>query len=242
MKKNPIALVTGGSKRIGKQICIDLAKNNYDIIIHYNKSKIPANDLKKEIIELGVRCEVIKCDFNKRQEVDKFYTNASKLLGKISCLINNASVFENDKIHNFTSKSWNKHLDTNLYAPIKLSKDFAKQHENNTHGNIINILDQGVINPSIAFFSYNISKAALHSATIILAKSLAPNIRVNAIGPGPTIKNEYQSDKNFKKQIKSTLLKRGSKPQDISNTLNYILETESLTGQLIVVDGGEHLV
>ena len=241
MKKNSIALVTGGSKRIGKQICIDLAKNNYDIIIHYNKSRALANKLKKEIIELGVRCETIKCDFNNRKEVDKFYPKASKLLGKISCLINNASVFENDRIHNFTSKSWNKHLDTNLYAPIKLSKDFAKQHENATHGNIINILDQGVVNPSIAFFSYNISKAALHSATIILAKSLAPNIRVNAIGPGPTIKNEFQSDKNFKKQINSTLLKRGSKPKDISNTLNYILETESLTGQLIVVDGGEHL-
>ena len=241
MKKNSIALVTGGSKRIGKQICVDLAKNGYDIIIHYNKSKTSANILKSEIAALGVRCEIIKCNFNDRSQVDKFYSKASKLLGKISCLINNASVFENDKILNFTPKSWDKHLDTNLYAPIKLSKDFAKEYKNEKNGNIINILDQGVINPSIAFFSYNISKAALHSATVILAKSLAPNIRVNAIGPGPTIKNEYQSDKNFKKQVKSTLLKKGSKPTDISNTLNYILATESLTGQLIVVDGGEHL-
>ena len=242
MKKNSIALVTGGSKRIGKQICIDLAKNGYDIIIHYNKSKVPANILKNEILSLGARCKTIKCDFNNRKQVDKFYSKASKLLGKISCLINNASVFENDKIYNFTEKSWDKHLDTNLYAPIKLSKDFAKAYKDEKNGNIINILDQGVINPSIAFFSYNISKSALHSATVILAKSLAPNIRVNAIGPGPTIKNEYQSDKNFKKMVKSTLLKKGSKPKDISNTLNYILETESLTGQLIVVDGGEHLV
>ena len=241
MKKNPIALVTGGSKRIGKQICVDLAKNGYDIIIHYNKSKTSANILKREIAALGVRCETIKCNFNDRRQVDKFYSKASKLLGKISCLINNASVFENDKIHNFTPKSWDKHLDANLYAPIKLSKDFAKKYKNEKNANIINILDQGVINPSTTFFSYNISKAALHSATVILAKSLAPNIRVNAIGPGPTIKNEYQSDKNFKKQVKSTLLKKGSKPTDISNTLNYILATESLTGQLIVVDGGEHL-
>lgn len=241
MKKNPIALVTGGSKRIGKQICLDLAKNNYDIIIHYNKSKNQANNLKKEIIELGARCETIKCDFNKRSEVDKFFTKATKLLGKINCLVNNASVFENDKISNFTSKSWNKHLEANLYAPIKLSQDFAKKINSNDHGNIINILDQGVINPSTIFFSYNISKAALHSATIILAKSLAPYIRVNAIGPGPTIKNEFQSDKNFRKQVKSTLLKKGSKPSDISKTLNYILETKSLTGQLIIVDGGEHL-
>jgi NAD(P)-dependent dehydrogenase (short-subunit alcohol dehydrogenase family) len=119
MRKNPIALVTGGAKRIGKQICIDLAKNSYDIIIHYNKSKVSASELRKEIIELGVRCEIIKCDFNNKKEVDKFYPKATKLLGKISCLINNASVFENDKIHNFTSKSWNKHLDTNLYPPIK---------------------------------------------------------------------------------------------------------------------------
>ena len=241
MKKNPIALVTGGSKRIGKQICVDLAKNGYDIIIHYNKSKTSANILKREIAALGVQCETIKCNFNDRSQVDKFYLKASKLLGKISCLINNASVFENDKILNFTPKSWDKHLDANLYAPIKLSKDFAKEYKNDKNANIINILDQGVINPSITFFSYNISKAALHSATVILAKSLAPNIRVNAIGPGPTIKNEYQSDKNFKKQVKSTLLKKGSKPADISNTLNYILATESLTGQLIVVDGGEHL-
>ena len=240
-KNTKIVLITGAGKRLGEATALKLHSLGMNIIIHYNKSKIPANILKREIVALGVRCETIKCNFNDRRKVDKFYSKASKLLGKISCLINNASVFENDKILNFTPKSWDKHLDTNLYAPIKLSKDFAKEYKNEKNGNIINILDQGVINPSTTFFSYNISKAALHSATVILAKSLAPNIRVNAIGPGPTIKNEYQSDKNFKKQVKSTLLKKGSKPTDISNTLNYILATESLTGQLIVVDGGEHL-
>ena len=132
-------------------------------------------------------------------------------------------------------------MNINLYAPLLLSKEFKKQLPKKSSGHIINILDQNVINPDTSFFSYSISKSALLSATIIMAKSFAPNIRVNAIGPGPTLKNIHQSKKHFDKSLKKTLLKIGSPPEEIAKTVKFLLESKSITGQFIAVDGGEHL-
>ncbi len=241
MKSNKTILITGGSKRIGKQICEDLALAGYNLIIHYNKSREDAKKLQKRIKELNVQCKIIKCDLRKRDTLESFFKKASTLIGPISCLINNASVFKNDKAVSFNIKQWDEHVAINLFAPLKLSQDFKKMLPKNMNGHIINILDQNVINPETSFFSYSVTKSALHSATIILAKAFAPNIRVNSIGPGPTIKNQHQSNKHFKNQVKKTLLKTGSSPKEISRSVKFILESTAITGQFIAVDGGEHL-
>ena len=239
-KKNNI-LITGGSKRIGKEISLAVANNENNIIIHYHKSLKEASKLKESVEKLGSQCAVIKCDLSKKKSVEGLIKRANKFFGPVNHLINNASVFENDNINNFTIDSWNKHMNINLYAPLKLSQDVRKLLPAKSKGHIINILDQNVIKPEISFLSYSLSKATLYSATKILAKSFAPNIRVNAIGPGPTIKNVNQSSRHFDKSVKKTLLKIGSPPEEIARTVKFLLESRSITGQFILVDGGEHL-
>ena len=241
MKKQSNVLITGGSQRIGKQICEDLAKAGYNIIIHYNNSASEAKKLQKKIIKHNVKCKIIKCDLRKRKDLNGFLKKATKLLGPIHCLINNASIFKNDNAFSFNIELWNEHLSINLYAPLKLSQDFKKLIPEKSNGHIINILDQCVLNPETTFFSYSISKSAMYTATIILAKSFAPNIQVNAIGPGPTLKNKHQTLKHFKKQVKKTILKIGSPPDEISKSVIFILKSKAITGQFIAVDGGEHL-
>ena len=239
-KKNNI-LITGGSVRIGKEIALAISNSSNNIIIHYHQSFNQASALKKSVEKLGSQCAVIKCDLSKKRSTEGLIKRAGKFFGPINFLINNASVFENDNINNFTVDSWNKHMNVNLYAPLKFSRDLKKLLPTKSKGHIINILDQNVLKPDISFLSYSLSKAALYSATKVLAKSFAPNIRVNAIGPGPTIKNVHQSSKNFEKSIKKTLLKVGSPPKEIARTVKFLLESNSITGQFIVVDGGEHL-
>jgi len=239
-KKNNI-LITGGSVRIGKEIALAISNSSNNIIIHYHQSFNQASALKKSVEKLGSQCAVIKCDLSKKRSTEGLIKRAGKFFGPINFLINNASVFENDNINNFTVDSWNKHMNVNLYAPLKFSRDLKKLLPTKSKGHIINILDQNVLKPDISFLSYSLSKAALYSATKILAKSFAPNIRVNAIGPGPTIKNIHQSSKHFEKSIKKTLLKIGSPPKEIARTVKFLLESNSITGQFIVVDGGEHL-
>ena len=239
-KKNNI-LITGGSVRIGKEIALAISNSSNNIIIHYHQSFNQASALKKSVEKLGSQCAVIKCDLSKKRSTEGLIKRAGKFFGPINFLINNASVFENDNINNFTVDSWNKHMNVNLYAPLKFSRDLKKLLPSKSKGHIINILDQNVLKPDVSFLSYSLSKAALYSATKILAKTFAPNIRVNAIGPGPTIKNVHQSSKHFEKSIKKTLLKIGSPPKEIARTVKFILESNSITGQFIVVDGGEHL-
>jgi len=239
-KKNNI-LITGGSVRIGKEIALAISNSSNNIIIHYHQSFNQASALKKSVEKLGSQCAVIKCDLSKKRSTEGLIKRAGKFFGPINFLINNASVFENDNINNFTVDSWNKHMNVNLYAPLKFSRDLKKLLPTKSKGHIINILDQNVLKPDISFLSYSLSKAALYSATKILAKSFAPNIRVNSIGPGPTIKNVHQSSKHFEKSIKKTLLKIGSPPKEIARTVKFLLESNSITGQFIVVDGGEHL-
>ena len=241
MNKNNNILITGGSIRIGKEIALAISNSSNNIIIHCYKSLNEASQLKKSVEKLGSKCAVIKCDLSKKRSAEGLIKKAGKFFGPINCLINNASVFENDNINNFTVDSWDKHMNVNLYAPLKFSKDLKKLLPARSEGHIINILDQNVLKSDISFLSYSLSKAALHSATKILAKSFAPNIRVNAIGPGPTIKNIHQSSKHFEKSVKKTLLKIGSPPKEIARTVKFLLESNSITGQFIVVDGGEHL-
>ena len=240
MTENKVVLVTGGSLRVGRQICIDLAKDGYDVIIHYRKSKNQALNLKKEIIDMGVRCKTIQCDLSSSIQVGTLIKKSFKFFGSLYGLVNNASVFENDFAKSFNKKQWDKHISTNLFAPLKLSQDFYNiNKKSNSH--IINILDQSVQNPDTNFFSYSISKLGLHGATKILAKEFSPNVKVNSVAPGPTLKNVHQSEKHFKAKKRKTILKIGSPPEEISSTIKFILQSRSMTGQIIIVDGGEHL-
>ena len=239
MKKT--ILITGGSQRIGRSIALFLKDSNYNFIIHYNKSSKAARELKNIINSNGRDCEIVKTDLSKISDVKNMINRSKKFFGPIHAIVNNASLFINDNIENLNDKLWYDHMNINLYAPLIISKEFNKQLPKKSLGHIINILDQNVVNPDTSFFSYSISKSALLSATTIMAKSFAPNIRVNAIGPGPTLKNIHQSKKHFDKSIKNTLLKIGSPPEEIAKTVKFLLESKSITGQFIAVDGGEHL-
>ena len=239
MKKT--ILITGGSQRIGRSIALFLKDSNYNFIIHYNKSSKAARELKNIINGHGRDCEILKTDLSKISDVKDIIIRSKKFFGPIHAIVNNASLFINDNIENLNDKLWYDHMNINLYAPLIISKEFNKQLPKKSLGHIINILDQNVVNPDTSFFSYSISKSALLSATTIMAKSFAPNIRVNAIGPGPTLKNIHQSKKHFEQSIKNTLLKIGSPPEEIAKTVKFLLESKSITGQFIAVDGGEHL-
>ena len=234
-------LITGGSKRIGLKIAKTLLQNNFNVIITFNKSKKAAIELCSAFNKKDKICYALKVDLKKNSQVLKMFEKARKVAGPISCLINNASIFEYDNISNLKSKNWNNHLQANLEAPIFLSQAFYKALPKSMDGNIINILDQRVLNLTPHFLSYTISKTALWTATKTLALDLAPRIRVNAIGPGPTIKSIHQSAKQFKAQCKSTPLKIGADPEDIAKAVLFLISIKSITGQLIVIDGGQHL-
>ena len=200
-------IITGGATRIGAAIAEGLANDKNQITIHYNKSKEKAEKLKKNLERKGSRIFLIKANLNKISELNKIIRFANLKMKGINCLINNASLFENDNIKNFSIQGWDKHLNINLKAPAILIKQFAKLVSKNSRASIINIVDQRVFKLTPYFLSYTLSKTGLYTLTKTSAMSLAPNIRVNGIAPGPTIKNKRQSAKNFKKQYLSTLLK-----------------------------------
>ena len=233
-------IITGGATRIGAAIAKKLSGTNKEIIIHYNKSKSKAESLKKELQKKGAKIYLIKGDLSKETDVNKIVKFAKLKLKYFDCLINNASLFENDKLENFTTKSWGKHLRTNLRAPALLSKEFAKNIKGKSN-NIINIIDQRVFKLTPYFFSYTISKTGLYTLTKTSAMSLAPNIRVNGIAPGPTIKNKRQSTKHFKKQYMATPLKRQVDVEQICNAVDFFIKNRSITGQVISVDSGQSL-
>ena len=199
MEANKI-IITGGATRIGAAIAKRLSGPGVEIVIHFNKSKSNAEKLKKELSKEQTKVYLVKGDLSKETDVNKILKFAKSKLKYFDCLINNASLFENDKLENFSTASWGRHLRTNLRTPALLSKEFAKNIKAKNN-NIINIIDQRVFKLTPYFFSYTISKTGLYTLTKTSAMSLAPNIRVNGIAPGPTIKNKRQTEKHFKKQI-----------------------------------------
>lgn len=236
------ALVTGAARRIGKQIALDLAARGWAVAIHYNASKDDAVAVADRIRAAGGRAELVRGDLSDHNAPQELVAQARERLGNLTCLINNASVFEPDEVGGITQDSWAQHLDTNLRAPVFLSQAFAGQLPPNADGNIINIIDQRVWKLTPKFFSYTASKSALWTVTRTLAQSLAPNIRVNAIGPGPALPNVRMDDDDFERQKAATLLQRGTSPEEISDAVRFILEAPAMTGQMIVLDGGQHLV
>ena len=239
MEANKI-IITGGATRIGAAIANKLSGPGVEIVIHYNKSKLNAKKLKKKLSKNLTKVYLIKGDLSKETDLKKIVKFCKIKLKYFDCLINNASLFENDKLENFTTNSWGKHLRTNLRAPALLSKEFAKnvKGENN---NIINIIDQRVFKLTPFFFSYTISKTGLYTMTKTSAISLAPKIRVNGIAPGPTLKNKRQSEKHFKKQYLATPLKRQVNVSEICNAVDFFIKNRSITGQVLAVDSGQNL-
>ena len=233
-------IITGGATRIGAAIARKLSGANKEILIHFNKSKLKAEKLKKELEKSGTRIYLVKGDLSKENDVNKIVKYAKSKLKFFDCLINNASLFENDKIENFTTNSWDKHLKTNLQTPSLLSKEFAK-NVRGKNNNIINIIDQRIFKLTPYFFSYTISKTGLYTLTKTSAMSLAPNIRVNGIAPGPTIKNQRQSEKHFKKQYLATPLKRQVEVEEICNAVDFFIKNMSITGQVLAIDSGQNL-
>ena len=234
-------IITGGATRIGAAIAESLANYNNQITIHYNKSKKKAEKLKKNLEKKGSKVFLIKANLNKISELNKIIRFANLKMKGINCLINNASLFENDNIKDFSIKGWDKHLNINLKAPAILIKQLARIVSKNTKANIINIVDQRVFKLTPYFFSYTLSKTGLYTLTKASAMSLAPNIRVNGIAPGPTIKNKRQSTKHFKKQYLSTLLKKSVDTKEICSTVKFLITNKSITGQVIVIDSGQNL-
>ena len=239
MEANKV-IITGGATRIGAAIAKKLSGPGVEIVIHYNRSKSNAEKLKKELSKNLTKVYLVKGNLSKETDVNKIVKFAKSKLKYFNCLINNASLFENDKLENFSTDSWGRHLRTNLRTPALLSKEFAKNIRGKNN-NIINIIDQRVFKLTPYFFSYTISKTGLYTLTKTSAMSLAPNIRVNGIAPGPTLKNKRQTEKHFRKQYLSTPLKKQVNVKEICNAVDFLIKNRSITGQVIAMDSGQSL-
>ncbi len=235
-------LVTGSAKRIGRRLALDFAADGWDVAVHCNASISEAEAVAAEIRGMGRRSVIVRGDLSDADVPDRLIGEASVALGGLTCLINNASLFEPDEVGSITQASWAEHLDTNLRAPVFLSQAFARQLPKEHEGSIISIIDQRVWKLNPKFFSYTMSKSALWTATRTLAQALAPRIRVNAIGPGPALPSARMDQAEFDKQARLTLLGRGTSPEEISAAVKFILSQPALTGQMIALDGGQHLV
>jgi len=233
-------IVTGAATRMGAAIAKKLSGPNVEIVIHYNKSKLNAEKLQKELKKNKTKVWLIKGDLSKENDLKKIIKFAKSKLKYFDCLINNASLFENDSLKSFTSKSWDNHLNVNLKAPAFLTKEFAKNIKGKNN-NIINIIDQRVFKLTPFFTSYTLSKTGLYTLTKTSAMSLAPSIRVNGIAPGPTIKNKRQTDKHFKKQYLATPLKHQVDVNEICNAVDFFIKNSSITGQVLAIDSGQNL-
>ena len=233
-------IITGGATRIGAAIAKKLSGPNKEILIHFNKSKTKAEILKKQLEKNNTKVYLVKGDLSKEKDINKILKFAKSKLNYFDCLINNASLFENDKLDNFTKNSWNNHINTNLKAPALLSKGFSKNIKKGNN-NIINIIDQRVFKLTPFFFSYTLSKTGLYTLTKTSAMSLSPNVRVNGIAPGPTMKNIRQSEKHFKKQYLATPLKRQVDVNEICNAVDFFIKNRSITGQVLAIDSGQNM-
>ena len=244
------ALVTGGGKRLGKAMALDLAQSGHDVAIHYASSAGDAEAVAQEARSHGVRAVTLGADLLDREAVATLVPRARDALGPLGILINNASIFEPDTLADATPASWDRHIGSNLYAPLFLSQAFAAQvtggrtddsGEPVASAAIVNMIDMRVRKPVPDFMTYSLAKSGLWALTQTSAQALAPDIRVNGIGPGPTLQGIRQRPEHFAAQRSATILKRGANVRDILSALRFILQTEALTGQLLCIDGGQHL-
>jgi len=239
MEANKI-IITGAATRMGAAIAKKLSGPGVEMVIHYKNSKKEAEKLQKELLKNKTKVYLVKGNLAKEQDLKKIIKFSKTKLKYFDCLINNASLFENDSLKSFSSKSWNQHLDVNLKAPAYLTQEFSKNVKGKNN-NVINIIDQRVFKLTPFFFSYTLSKTGLYTLTKTSAMDLAPNIRVNGIAPGPTIKNKRQTEIHFKKQYLSTPLKQQVNVKDICSAVDFFIKNRSITGQVIAIDSGQSL-
>ncbi len=242
MPDSKAVLITGGAKRLGRAIALDLAKNGWDVALHYNQSESNAQETAALIRGANRAVALLKADLENEDEVAGLIRRAAAELGPLSALINSASIFESDEWATATRHSWDVHMAVNLRAPFVLSQEFARALPGAARGAIVNIVDQRVLKPTPQFLSYSLSKAGLFWLNTTLAQALAPRVRVNAVAPGPTIINARQSEADFRRQREATILGTGAEPQDICDAVRYLLTASAVTGQMIAVDGGQHLI
>jgi NAD(P)-dependent dehydrogenase (short-subunit alcohol dehydrogenase family) len=235
------ALITGAAQRIGRAVALALAKDGWAIAVHFRQSAEAAHRLVEDIIGLGGRAVAIKAELSRESEVLTLAPRAIEALGPLGLLVNNASLFESDDALTATRASWDAHMEINLRAPFVLTKSFAAQLPEDSAGAVVNIIDQRVWNLTPHFTSYTVSKAGLWALTQTLALALAPRIRVNAIGPGPTLASTHQTAGQFAAQCEAMPLKQGATPDDIADAVRYVVSAGAMTGQLIALDGGQHL-
>jgi NAD(P)-dependent dehydrogenase (short-subunit alcohol dehydrogenase family) len=235
-------LVTGAAKRLGRAIALQLAGAGWNVAIHYHGSAEEAEGAAEAARAFGVEATALKADLSREEDSAQLVGRAASEIGPLTALINSASLFENDDWQSVSRASWDAHMETNLRAPFLLSQNFARQVPKSGKGAIVNIVDQRVLKPTPQFISYSLSKAGLYWLTTTLAQALGPDIRVNAVGPGPTLRNARQSEEDFARQRDATVLKRGAEPDDVARAVQYLLEAEAVTGQMLAVDGGQHLI
>lgn len=237
----PVALVTGGPHRIGAAIATDLAANGFLVAVHYGRSRQQADALCAAIGNAGGRAEAFQADLTDRTAVGQLAPRVTDALGPIALLVNNASIFEDDRATSFGWESWDRHFAVHLEAPAMLARQMAQALPPETDGLVVNIIDQRVWRLTPNFFSYTLSKSALWTATRTMAQALAPRVRVNAIGPGPTLMNDRQSEADFQRQVDGLILERGPELDEFGATIRYLWQAKSVTGQMIALDGGQHL-
>jgi NAD(P)-dependent dehydrogenase (short-subunit alcohol dehydrogenase family) len=235
-----LALITGGGRRIGRAIAIALSRAGYTVVLHANRSRDDAEKVAADINAAGGRASVVLADLEDHDAVQGLIPAASAF-GALTLLVNNAGVFEQDEIANLARANFERAMAVNLTAPLFLAQAFAAQAPASANASIVNIVDQRVLKPTPLFFSYAISKAALHSATAMLAQAFAPKLRVNAVAPGPTLPSPRQSEAQFAAQAATMPLGRGPSPEDIAAAVLYLAQAPSVTGVTIAVDGGQHL-
>ena len=236
-----VALVTGGAKRIGRAIALRLAHEGYAVAVHCRRSRREAEDVKAAIKGAGGRAEVVAADLADAEAVGRLLAEAGAALGAVTLLVNNASLFEPDEVQTLESELWERQLAVNLRAPAFLVRDFARQLPEGQDGAVVNILDQRVWKPNPQFFCYTFAKAALLTATRTMAQALAPRVRVNAVGPGPTLAGSRQTEEDFARQCAALPLRQHPTPEDIAEAVVFLAKARSVTGQMLAVDGGQHL-
>lgn len=241
MSARGAALVTGAGRRIGRALALEAARAGYDVAVHCRASTDEAEATAADVRALGPRAAVVSADLSDEAETGGLIAQASQALGPVTLLVNSASAFEDDRVGSLSRQTWDLHLETNLRAPLVLAEAFAAALPADRAGLVVNIIDQRVWRPNPQFFSYSLSKAGLWWATQTLAQALAPRIRVNAIGPGPVLPSIHQAPGEFEAEAAGVLLQRRATPDEIAAALRYLIDATSVTGQMIAVDGGQHL-
>lgn len=235
------ALVTGAGRRIGRALALDLAAQGYAVAVHYNESEAAAAEVAAEIRAGGGTAALVRADLAREGESATVVERACRLVGPLGLLVNNASVFAYDDVESATRESWDEHLEPNLRAPLVLTQGFLEQLPERAGGLVVNMLDARVLHPSPRYLSYTVTKVALWSLTQSLAQALAPRVRVNAIGPGPVLPPRGQTEAEFAQRCTRLPLGRPAALEEIAAALRFLIAAKSVTGQLLALDGGDHL-